>query len=142
MILCKLFDKIFFKFILVGIVNTIVGSLIMFILYNAANFSYWLSSACNYFFTSILSFFLNKYFTFAVKHWSISMIFLFILTIIFSYLIAYGVSKPLMNHFLRESPVNVRENVALFTGMCMFTGLNYLGQRLIVFRRKNEKRYC
>jgi len=129
-----IFDRKFFKFILVGIINTIIGSAIMFLLYNAAHLSYWFSSACNYIFTSILSFFLNKYFTFNVRHWSAFMVIAFIMTIAISYFIAYGISKPIMNYLLRASPQKLRENVALLTGMCLFTGLNYLGQRLVVFR--------
>jgi len=134
-----IFDQKFFKFILVGVINTIVGSAIMFLLYNAAHFSYWFSSACNYFLTSVLSFFLNKYFTFRVRHWSAFMVIAFVLTIAVSYLIAYGVSKPAMNYLLRDSPKKIRENAALFIGMCLFTGLNYLGQRFIVFKNKGEK---
>ena len=134
-----LFDRKFFKFILVGIINTIVGSAIMFSLYNVAHLSYWISSVCNYFFTSILSFFLNKYFTFSVRHWSAFMVFTFVITIAVSYLMAYGVSKPVVNYLLRDSPQRIRENVALFIGMCLFTGINYLGQRLLVFRSKGEK---
>jgi putative flippase GtrA len=136
-----IFDSKFFKFIIVGIINTIVGSVIMFSLYNAAHLSYWFSSACNYCLTSVLSFFLNKYFTFSVRHWSAFMIFAFVITIAISYLIAYGISKPAMNYFLRDSSQKIRENVALFTGMCLFTGINYLGQRLVVFGgSKNEKK--
>ena len=135
-----IFDAKFFKFILVGIINTVVGSAIMFSLYNIAHFSYWISSACNYFFGSILSFFLNKYFTFIVKEWSLFMIIAFILNIAVSYFIAYGLAKPLVNCFLNDKPQNIRENAALFAGMCLFTGLNYLGQRFVVFNRsKNEK---
>jgi len=135
------FNRKLFKFILVGIINTIVGSAIMFSLYNAAHLSYWLSSACNYFFTSVLSFFLNKYFTFGVRHWSAFMAIAFVLTIVLSYLIAYGISKPAMNYLLRDSPQRIRENLALLTGMCLFTGLNYLGQRLVVFKEaRNETR--
>jgi len=133
------FDRKLLKFILVGIINTIVGSAIMFLLYNAAHLSYWLSSGCNYFFTSILSFFLNKYFTFGVRHWSVFMIIAFVLTIAISYLIAYGISKPAMNYFLRDSPQKIRENLALLTGMCLFTGINYCGQRLVVFKIKGEE---
>jgi putative flippase GtrA len=133
-------DMKFFKFILVGIINTIVDSAIMFSLYNAAHLSYWLSSACNYCFTSILSFFLNKYFTFNVRQWSVYMVIAFVLTIGLSYLLAYGVSKPAMNYLLRNSPQKLRENAALFTGMCLFTGLNYLGQRFVVFRNKGEEK--
>jgi len=134
----QLFDGKFLKFVIVGVINTLSGSIIMFALYNAANFSYWLSSACNYFLTSILSFFLNKYFTFGVKRWSFFMITSFILVIIVSYFFAYGISKPIMNFLLRDSGQRLRENAALFTGMCIFTGINYLGQRLIVFKNKGE----
>jgi len=130
-----IFDIKFFKFILVGIVNTVVGSAIMFSLYNIAHLSYWVSSACNYFFGSILSFFLNKYFTFTVKEWSLFMIVAFILNIVLSYFIAYGLAKPLINYFLQSEPQNIRENVALFAGMCLFTGINYLGQRFVVFAK-------
>ena len=133
-----LFDRKLLKFIIVGVINTLTGSLIMFLLYNAAHFSYWVSSACNIISTSILSFFLNKYFTFSVKNWSFFMIAAFILTIAFSYFTAYGISKPLVNVLLKDSSVTIRENAALLTGMCIFTGINYLGQRLVVFRKKDE----
>jgi putative flippase GtrA len=131
-------DKKLIKFIFVGIINTLVGSTIMFLLYNLAQFNYWFSSACNYVFTSILSFFLNKYFTFAIKDWSLFMIIAFILTIIFSYIFAYGISRPIVNFILIRFPLNIRENIALFFGMCMFTILNYLGQRFIVFKQNKE----
>lgn len=129
-------DGTLVRFIIVGAINTVTGSLIMFLLYNAAHFSYWLSSACNYFLASILSFFLNKYFTFSVRRWSVIMVVAFILNIVLSYGIAYGAAKPLMEYFLRNRAVKTRENAALFTGMCLFTGINYLGQRFIVFRKK------
>ncbi len=54
----------FARFLLVGVVNTLVGAAIMFGLYNLAGCSYWVSSATNYVLTSILSFFLNRSFTF------------------------------------------------------------------------------
>jgi putative flippase GtrA len=134
MIAGKLFDRRFFRFILVGVINTLVGSVIMFALYNAAQVSYWVSSACSHVFTSALSFFLNKYFTFEVKTWSAFMVAVFIINICVCYLAAYGIAKPLMNSILRNSPQTIRENIALLAGMCLFTGLNYIGQRLVVFR--------
>jgi len=131
-----LLDYTFFKFIGVGIINTFVSSILMFVLYNTTEIGYWLSSALSYLLGTILSFFLNKYFTFTVQHWSVFMVISFILTIVISYLTAYGIAKPAMNYFLQNSPQNIRENAALFTGMCLFTGINYLGQRLIVFRKE------
>jgi putative flippase GtrA len=123
----RLIDKTFLKFIIIGLINTVFGSGLMFCLYNLFSVGYWLSSVLNYIAGSILSFFLNKYFTFSVRQWSVFMVITFILTIAFSYLIAYGISKPAMNYLLRNSPQKIRENLALLTGMCLFTGINYLG---------------
>ena len=135
-----LFDKVFFKFILVGIINTFAGAAVMFILYNIAGVGYWFSSAANYVVGSVLSFFLNKYFTFNEKHWSVFMVLAFILNIAICYGIAYGIAKPVMNYLLRNNSIKIRENAALFTGMCFFTGLNYLGQRFVVFRNKEREK--
>ena len=133
-----LFDRKLLKFILVGLVNTITGSLIMFLLYNAAHFSYWFSSASNYILTSILSLFLHKYYTYRIKRWSVFLVLGFYITIAVSYIIAYGIARPVMNLILSEGSLKLRENAALLTGMCISAGLNYLGQRLIVFREKEE----
>jgi putative flippase GtrA len=133
-----LFDRTLLKFMLVGVVNTLVGSAIMFLLYNLAGLSYWLSSGANYFFTSILSFFLNKYFTFSTKDWSVQMVVSFVLTIIVAYFIAYSVAKPLVYFLLGGHSEKIRDNVSLLCGMCLFTGLNYLGQRFAAFRKKDK----
>jgi putative flippase GtrA len=133
-----IFDRILLKFILVGGINTLVGSVIMFLLYNFTGLGYWVSSGASYIAGSVLSFFLNKYVTFGVKKWSGFMIAAFIATIAISYVFAYGVSKPAMNYLLRDVSRQIRDNAALLTGMCLFTGINYLGQRLIVFRSNHK----
>lgn len=127
-------DEKFWKFIIVGIVNTIVGTMIMFGLYNIAGFSYWLSSSANYILTSILSYFLNKYFTFQHKKdlWKSAL--RFALNIAVCYLLAYGIAKQLALLLLSNVSVKVQENVAMIVGMVFFTVLNYLGQRFFAFK--------
>jgi putative flippase GtrA len=133
------FDRTFFKFIIAGILNTIIGSGLMFVLYNLFGVTYWLSSASNYVVGSIVSFFLNKYFTFVVKEWNLFMVITFILNIAVAYFIAYGLAKPVMNYLLKDNSLAVRENAALFAGMCLFTAINYIGQHTVVFKsRKNN----
>jgi putative flippase GtrA len=135
----RVFDKTFLKFIVVGVINTIFGSAIMFCLYNVFSAGYWFSSMANYVLGSILSFFLNKYFTFSVKKWNLFIIITFIINIVLCYAIAYGIAKPFISYLLRNSSVKIKENIALFTGMCLFTGINYVGQRFVVFRRTGEE---
>lgn len=75
----KLLDRTFWKFILVGIINTIVGTSVMFLCYNAFHLNYWVSSAMNYIIGSIVSYFLNKYFTFQNKQRSWKIVIKFII---------------------------------------------------------------
>ena len=49
------------RFLLVGVVNTLVGAGIMFLLYNLAGCSYWLSSAANYIVGGVVSYFLKLF---------------------------------------------------------------------------------
>lgn len=129
-------DKTFFKFIIVGIINTIVGAGIMFALYNLFHCSYWLSSIMNYVVGSVVSYFLNKYYTFGSKQTSVKEIIYFILNIAVCFLIAYGLAKPVALYILSDYSKAVQENVAMFIGMVIFTGLNYLSQRFIVFKKR------
>ena len=131
-------DLVTAKFILVGIINTIFGTTIMFVCYNVLHLSYWWSSAMNYFFGSILSFILNKYFTFNSKVRSGREVVRFVVNICACYLAAYGIAKPLASALLSNSAVAVKENVAMVIGMVFFVGLNYIGQRYFVFPEKNE----
>ena len=133
----KLFDEKLLKFILVGMVNTLVGMAIMFGLYNLAHCSYWVSSAANYILTSILSYFLNKYFTFQNRERSVGQVVRFAVNIAVCYGLVYGIAKPLCLQLLANASTTVRDNVSMLVGMCLFTGLNYLGQRLFAFRTKS-----
>ena len=136
--LLSLIDAKLLRFIIVGVINTLVGMAIMFGLYNLAGASYWASSAANYVLTSILSFFLNKYFTFRNHENSWSQVLRFVLNIAVCYLLAYGIAKPLCIRLLANARESVRDNVSLFVGMVLFTGFNYFGQRLFAFREKEE----
>ena len=73
----KLKENTVLKFLLVGVVNTLIGTGTMFLLYNLAHCSYWVSSAANYVVGGIVSFFLNKYFTFQSKTWEWSQVWKF-----------------------------------------------------------------
>ena len=90
------FDKKFLKFCLVGALNTLVGSGLMFILYNVADCSYNFSTVMNYVVGSILSYFLNRYFTFEVKERSIKQVLRFAVNIAVCWFLAYKLAKPLV----------------------------------------------
>lgn len=135
----KLFDKTFGKFILVGIVNTVFGTTIMFVAYNVFHLSYWISSAANYVLGSVLSYFLNKHFTFENKSKDIKIVWKFVLNISVCYLLAYGIAKPVVRAILAGYSISVQENGAMLVGMGLFVMLNYCGQRFFAFKSKTEE---
>jgi len=133
----KWFDKSFLTFLVVGVVNTLFGTAIMFGLYNVVGCSYWLSSFFDYFFGSILSFFLNKHFTFHYQQTNIISIIRFALNIVVCYLIAYSVALPLTRWALESMCLSktVVENVAMLVGTGLFMVINYLGQKFFAFSK-------
>ena len=136
----KLFtDKIFMKFIMVGIINTLVGTTIMFVFYNVFHLNYWISSASNYIIGSLVSYLLNKNFTFRFREKGYYSLLRFIINILTCYLLAYGIAKPIMHWILSDFNKTIQENISMLLGMCLFVVFNYLGQRFFAFRKKNAE---
>lgn len=133
------FSRTFLKFLAAGVINTLLSAALMFGLYNAAGCGYWFSSAIAYIAGAVLNFFLNKYFTFRVREWKARAVISFALTIAVSYLIAYGAARPAVSFLLNDYDSKLSGNISLITGMCIYTALNYIGQRFIVFRARDDR---
>ncbi|MBR1770204.1 MAG: GtrA family protein [Bacteroidales bacterium] len=138
-ILKKFFDKTFLKFLIVGVINTVFGTAIMFVAYNVFNLSYWFSSFANYFLGSILSYFLNKYYTFRYKKRSWSSVFRFALNIVCCYLVAYGFARPFIRFLLSSFSPSVQDNAAMLLGTGIFMILNFAGQKYFAFRKSSDE---
>lgn len=130
----KFFDIKFWKFLGVGVINTLAGSAVMFLLYNVAHCGYWLSSAANYIVGSVISYVLNKKFTFGSKQSTGRTVLRFAVSIGACYLIAYGIAKPIALRLLSGAPVNIQENLGMLIGMGLYVILNYVAQRFFAFR--------
>ncbi|MCI8307420.1 MAG: GtrA family protein [Lachnospiraceae bacterium] len=140
----KLLDKTFWKFILVGIVNTLFGMAVMFsldYLLTAVfgvdrDVSHWVSIAANYIFGSVLSYFLNKNFTFGNKDKSFKVVAKFVVNIVVCAVIAYGAATLAIKYILSDAGESVQYNVAKLAGMVLFVMLNYVGQRFFAFKEE------
>ena len=137
--LLKIFDKTFLKFIVVGIINTLFGTAIMFFCFNMLQMDYWVSSAMNYLCGGILSYFLNKKYTFEVKKTSSKAIIRFAINLTVCYLLAYGVAKPIALYLFQGAGEKLQGNIALVIGMGLYVLLNYVGQRFWAFKQDEAK---
>lgn len=141
----KLFDPTFFRFLVVGCINTFVGYGVMFGLYNLAGLhrwgdaGYWISSAGNYLVGSVVSFFLNKHFTFRNQERGAGVVARFVVNISVCWLLAYGLAQPVMGWLLGSIQMapQLQGNLTMLAGSGLFVILNYFGQRFFAFRSPN-----
>ena len=140
----KLIDSTVPRFLLVGIINTLVGYGVMFGLYNLAGLhtwgdtGYWISSAANYVVGSVVSFFLNKHFTFRNQEKGVKVVLRFVLNIAVCWALAYGIAKPVTVWLLAGTgwSQQIQGNLSMLAGSGIFVFLNYFGQRFFAFRSR------
>lgn len=114
------------RFIIVGVMNTIIGTAAMLIFYNVFHMGYWVSSAMDYIIGSIFSYFANKYFTFKVEKKSNAEVICFVLNIIVCYLLAYGIARPVMDVVLKDITLSksLMDQISMLFGTVIFIVFN------------------
>ena len=140
----QFFDIKFWKFIMVGILNTIVGMGLQFLFFNLFGWGEWISSIVGYILGSILRYFLNKYFTFKNKEKGWKPIAKFALNIAVCYGLAYGIAIPLTKWICVANSLTMfgwtvdkfAGNASMLVGSCLFVAFNYIGQRFFAFKEK------
>ena len=131
------------RFVIVGVMNTIIGAAAMLIAYNVFHMGYWLSSAMDYIIGSIFSYFANKHFTFKAKRKSKSEVVRFAINILVCYLLAYGIARPVMDIVLKDitlsEKINAKKNTHIKSDdQKIFLILNFLLALIIIIYTPNH----
>jgi putative flippase GtrA len=130
----------FVRFIMVGVVNTGVGLSVMYLLLHALGQSYWIATFLGNSIGACVSFLLNRNFTFKSKDSVSKSGFRFIVVILGCYFISYEIGRSFVEWILKNneffSPV-VKTDISVLISTCLYTLLNYFGQKLFVFSKKD-----
>ena len=131
----KWIDASVWRFLLVGVGNTLLSLVLMFLL---EGLGYWPSTAIAYVAGAVMSFFLNRSFTFHSdeRFWPSAV--KFAVNVAVCYLLAYSLAQPIAAWVLGGTgiPPIWQERLAKLGGMALYTVLNYFGQRSFAFRRR------
>jgi putative flippase GtrA len=128
----------FFRFLLVGVVNTVVGLSVMYFLHHVAGLSYWSSTFSGNSIGAIISYFLNKTFTFKSKNPFGQSALRFISVILICYFISFFLGKQIVGVILQPIQFisdTYRTDIAILMGTGLYTISNYFGQKLLVFQK-------
>lgn len=116
------------RFALVGVLNTGITLLSIYVLYKFFNFSYLLANAVGFTIGFINSFFMNKFWTFKSSNSFIRESILFIIVFLVCYLI------QLLSIILLKNVLYDRIALIQFLGMIIYTIFNYLGNKIFTFK--------
>lgn len=122
-------DATFVRFVMVGIVNTIIGYSIIMILYHTIELSYSISYFLSYIIGIIISFFLNRKFVFFSQRDKLTEFMKFLVAFGVSYLLSYFVLYLFMEWQVLPA------NIVFFIGMVVYSTLFYLLNRYMTFKK-------
>lgn len=138
-------NRPFIKFLFVGIVNTLIGLSLMLSLLNWADWDYWTSTFVGNIVGAMVSYVLNRNFTFqSNQHWWRGL-WRFALVVTTCYGLAYYLGlffiKSFLSYCMPQANLKLIENIAVLIGMCIYTLLNYAGQKFYVFKINNNDQH-
>ncbi|MBY0095586.1 GtrA family protein [Mesobacillus maritimus] len=132
----------FFRFLLVGVINTIIGLSIMLILLNLFGWSYWLATFVGNCMGAGVSYILNRSFTFKSNINGSKGIPRFFFVILSCYIVSYSLGEIVAATIQLSSQTLSfisQDELAVLIGTVTYTLTNYIGQKTIVFRSVTEE---
>lgn len=129
----------FVRFVMVGVVNTLIGLSVMYLLLHGLGLSYWLSTFLGNSVGACVSFLLNRRFTFRSDGSVLKGFIRFVAVILICYFLSYSIGKNLVQWLLinyDSITSTVKTDLAVLVSTCLYTILNYLAQKLFVFPQK------
>jgi len=126
----------FVRFALAGAINTLIGTTIIVAFRYGAGWTYGMSTFFGNAAGASVSFLLNKAYTFRSGVPSSTAAVRFIAVVLICYFLAYNLglrAAVILLNAIGMSDLPVEDHAILF-GICLYTLLNYWGQKLFVFR--------
>ncbi|PEL13723.1 GtrA family protein [Bacillus sp. AFS017336] len=134
-------NRTFFRFIAVGVLNTIVGLSAIYLLLHLLGLSYWWSTFLGNTIGACVSYLLNRKFTFKSQSSVSKSVPLFIIVILASYFIAYNLGAKIIDFSLSNTDFisdKMKTDLAVLISTGLYTIVNYFGQKMFVFHNKRE----
>ena len=135
----KILDRTMLAYAAVTFVCWLIGTGLMFLLYNKAGFGYWSSSICNYLVSGTLNYVLQSRYTFHSEEKQSWILAKYVLHMVLCYLAAYSLVPYESGLLAQDFGIQIAGNVSLAAGSVLFTVLNYFGQRYVVFHDFHKK---
>lgn len=143
----KVVDRTLIYYVIIGILNFILCTALMFFLFNVCSVSDELSSLINYVLGSVIWYVACKYILFPKRKTTWELIVRFLLEVAICYLVSFHLLAPIISDVLLrfrevwefvgsigiEGADMIEGNLQMTLGVVIYAVLNYFGQRYFVF---------
>ena len=149
----RMVDRTLVYYVIIGVLNFILCTAIMFLLFNVCGFSDHIAPLFNYVLGSLIWYLACRYILFPAKQSSWKQIVRFVAEVLVVYVVSYYVIAPLLSRVLLPNPKvraffsfggeeadMVKGNCEMTIGAAAYAILNYFGQRYYVFSKRYEIR--
>lgn len=147
----RMMDKTLLIYVIVGVVNFILCSSLMFLLYNRFHVSEHIAPIVNYGLGSTIWYFSCRFLIFRGQPTSAQHLLRFLIEVVVCYLVSYYVIAPLVSMLILQwekvlaffsfgGVHKIEGNCSMTVGMIAYSVLNYFGQRYFVFSQRFEYR--
>ncbi len=129
----------FGKFLFVGIINTLIGCTVIFLIMDVLNQGYWLSTFLGNGTGMLCSFFLNRKFTFNSRIPVCKGGVMFLFAACLCYFPSYFASEKIVgiiNEIFLKNSLGYEKELSVLLGMFFYTNTNYFAQKHVVFSKK------
>ena len=147
----RMVDRTLVYYVIIGFLNFIVCTALMFLLFNVCGFSDHVAPLFNYGLGSLIWYLACRYILFRGRESTWQQIVRFLAEVLVCYLVSYYVAAPLLSkvllryHRVRrlfsfggDSTEMIRGNCEMTVGVVVYAILNYFGQRYFVFSGRYE----
>lgn len=147
----KLVDRTLVLYLIIGVLNFIVCTALMFFLFNLCGFSEHVAPLVNYGLGSLIWYLACRYILFPENRTTLRQLLRFAIDVLACYGLSYYVAAPLLSRvclraagvrelfsFGGSEPEMVRGNFEMTVGAIAYALLNYFGQRYFVFSDRFE----
>lgn len=145
----KMVDRAFVLYLIVGVLNFILCTALMFFLFNAWGVSEHISPVVNYGLGSLIWYWGCKYLIFPNSKTGLQQIVRFGIDVLICYVISYYWIAPIVSEYALRSEMiygwftfgggaKVEANCEMAIGALVYALLNYFGQRYFVFTDRFE----
>ena len=147
----RIFDRTLLIYSVVGVLNFIVCTLLMFVLYNQLHVSEHIAPVVNYGLGSLIWYLSCRYLIFRDRKTTPDLLLRFAIEVVVCYVLSYYVIAPLvgelilqwervLNFFSFGGATKIEGNCSMTVGMLAYAVLNYFGQRYFVFSHRFEQK--